>query len=78
MQLSKETKTHEGVRYPEWQMHFQEALLELDREKLRERIAAAETAISNRLQALAGDSNHHAERQAIEDALLLILVLKRE
>ena len=77
MQLPKETKTVEGIRYPEWQKPYQQALLELDQEKLRDRIAAAETAISNRLRALAGDSNHHAERQASEDALSSLRVLKR-
>jgi hypothetical protein len=77
MQLSKETKTDEDIRYAEWQEPYQQALLELDQKKLIERIAAAETAISNRLRAIAGDSNHHAERQAIEDALSSLRVLKR-
>ncbi len=35
------------------------------------------TAISNRVQALAGNSDHHGERQAIEDALSSLRVLKR-
>ena len=77
MQLSKETKTDEDIRYAEWREPYQQALLELDQKKLIERIAAAETAISNRLRAIAGDSNHHAERQAIEDALSSLRVLKR-
>lgn len=77
MQLSKETKTDEGIRYAEWQEPYQQALLELDQKKLRDHIAAAERAISNRLRAIARDSNHHAERQAIEDALSSLRVLKR-
>lgn len=77
MQLSKETKTDEDIRYAEWREPYQQALLELDQDKLSERIAATETAISNRLRAIAGDSNHHAERQAIEDALSSLRVLKR-
>src|SRR5438876_2817323 len=51
---------------------------ELDTEKLRERVAAAETAIFNRLQAISQGSNHTAERQAIEDALASLHVLKRD
>ena len=77
MQISTETKTDEDIRYAEWREPYQQALLELDQEKLSERIAATETAISNRLRAIAGDSNHHAERQAIEDALSSLRVLKR-
>ena len=50
--------------YPGWQHELQAALLELDTEKLRERVAAAETAIFNRLQAISQGSNHTAERQA--------------
>jgi hypothetical protein len=77
MQLSKETKTDDNIRYAEWREPYQQALLELDQKKLSERIAAAETAISNRLRAIDGDSNHHAERQAIDDALSSLRVLKR-
>jgi hypothetical protein len=68
-----------NVLYPEWQNEFRAALLELDTEKLRERVAAAETAIFNRLQAFPRQgSNHTAERQAIEDALASLRVLKRD
>ncbi len=66
------------ILYPEWQNEFQAALLELDPEKLRERVAAAETTIFNRLQAISQGSNHTAERQALEDAFASLRVLKRE
>ncbi|PYV72367.1 MAG: hypothetical protein DMG96_26340 [Acidobacteria bacterium] len=66
------------ILYPEWQPEHLAALLELDSEKLRERVAAAETAIFNRLQAISQGSNHTAERQAIEDALASLRVLKRD
>jgi hypothetical protein len=59
----------ESLKYPEWQKLLQEALLELDPEKLKQRVAAAETAIFKRLQAMSQDRDHTAERQAIEDAL---------
>ncbi len=67
-----------NIFYPEWQHEFRAALLELDTEKLRERVAAAETAIFKRLQAISQGSNHTAERQAIEDALASLRVLKRD
>ena len=57
------------ILYPEWQNEYRAALLELDREKLRERIATAEAVIFKRLQAISHDRNPTAERQAIEDAL---------
>jgi hypothetical protein len=66
------------IAYPEWQNEHQAALVELDREKLPERVAASETAIFNRLQAISESSDHQAERQAIEDALTALRVLKRE
>jgi hypothetical protein len=73
---SVDTQGNEGLRYPEWQKPYQQALLEHDEKKLKERIAAVEAAISNRLRAITGDANHHAERQAIEDALSLLRILK--
>jgi hypothetical protein len=66
------------ISYPEWQPQYQTALLEIDREKLPERVAAAETAIYQRLQAISQSSDYQAERQAIEDALSSLRVLKRD
>lgn len=40
----------DNIEYPNWQKLCQDALVELDKDKLRERIAAAEAAISNRLR----------------------------
>ena len=66
------------ILYPDWQQDFQAALLELDPQKLSERIANAETAIFKRQQAISQSPNHVAERQAIEDALASLRVLKRD
>jgi|SRR5579871_91540 hypothetical protein len=60
-----------------WRELYKQVLLEVDEKKLRHRIAAAETAISNRLGTISGVSNHFAERQAIEDALSSLSALKR-
>ena len=66
------------IHYPEWQNDYAAALVELDLKKLPERVAAAETAIFNRLQAISQSSDHQAERQATEDALAALRVLKRD
>ena len=68
----------EDLKYPEWQKPYLDALVEPDHVKLQERIAAAQTAIFNRLQAISQSSDHHAERQAVQDALASLCVLKRE
>ena len=64
------------ILYPKWQNEYQAALLELDRKRLLERVTAAETAIFNRIQAIL--PSHAAERQAIEDALANLRVIRRE
>ena len=66
------------IVYPHWQNEYQAALVEVDRKKLPERVAASETTIFNRLQVIAQSPDHQAERQAIEDALTALRVLKRE
>jgi hypothetical protein len=66
------------ILYPAWQHEYQAALLELDPKTLLERVKAAETAIFNRLQAISRRADSHAERQAIEDALAGLRVLKRD
>ncbi len=66
------------ILYPEWQKEFQAAIVETDREKLLERVMAAEAAIFNRLQILSQSSDTNSnERQAIEDALASLRSLKK-
>jgi len=67
-----------GMQYPEWQKLCQDALVELDKDKLPERVAAAEAAIVGRLQAMERGDDSLKERQAIADALASLRVLKRE
>lgn len=62
---------------PEWQHEYLAALVELDPKTLFERVTAAETAIFNRLQAISHNPDSHAERQAIEDALVGLRILKK-
>ena len=68
----------ESLPYPRWQKPYQEALIEIDNDKLKERVAAAESAIFNRLQAMSPNRDTLNERQAIEDALASLRYLKRE
>ncbi len=56
-------------RFPEWQKEYEAALCETDDGKLPKCVAAAELAILNRLQVLAGKSDHGEERLAMTDAL---------
>ena len=62
----------------DWQPLLKEALLELDHDKLKDRIAAAEIAIVSRRVAIANVPHHVPECHAIEDALSSLRVLKRE
>jgi hypothetical protein len=66
------------LKYPKWQIEFQEAVVELDREKLFEKIQKFETAIFVRLQELSLSNDHQEERQAIDDALSTLRVLKKD
>ena len=61
-----------------WEATYHRAVLEVDRQRMPERIVAARQAISNRLQDLNGDPDHHGERQQIEDALKALAVLEDE
>ena len=65
-------------RYPDWQPQYEAVLLEYDPKKLMDRVTDTENAIFNRLQSLAGNSDHHPERQAIQDGVRTLRVLKRE
>jgi predicted DNA-binding protein (UPF0278 family) len=76
--MAEPSSPYPKILYPEWQNEFQAAILELDREKLEERVMAAETAIFKRLQAIAQSSDDSSEREAIEDALSSLRTLKRK
>lgn len=69
--------TADEVKYPKWQPEFQEAVLEVSREKLLEKIHKFETAVFVRLQELAFSNDHRDERHAISDATSAIAALKK-
>lgn len=66
------------LKFPKWEAEFHEAVVEFDREKLFEKIQKFETAVFTRLQELASDSDHHAERQAMSDAATTISILRKD
>jgi hypothetical protein len=66
------------LRYPEWQQTYHDALLELNPQKLVQRVNEAEKAILSRLQEMRIGSDSRMEAQAIEDALSGLRVLKNE
>ena len=79
--MTDPSPTAPTILYPEWQCEYRAAVLELDPKQLTERVKAAESAIFTRLQAISGSADSadgHAERQAIEDAMANLRVLKRE
>lgn len=66
-----------NLKYPDWQRPLQEALVELDKEKLQERLAAVEATIFKRQQAIAHRPDHQDERHALQDALSLLRTLRQ-
>jgi hypothetical protein len=63
-------------KFPEWEPQYRAALLEVDRAKLVERVAAAEAAIHRRMRAIFGRTEANLERQAIGKALSALTVIK--
>jgi hypothetical protein len=68
----------QDLECPVWQKLCREALIELDPDKLKERVAAAEAAVFMRSQELAHSSDAQAERQALRDATSSLRFLKRD
>jgi hypothetical protein len=62
-----------------WKQVYEEAILETDRYRLQERVAAAQAAIDVRLNELSQDGQAAGEEQiAIRDALNGLTVLRKE
>ena len=60
-----------------WYRLYASAVLELEPKQVVERVDAAEAAIHGRLRDLQYDSDHHEERQLIEDAQRTLSFLRR-
>ena len=62
----------------DWRELYRAALIEVDAELLRERVAAAEAAIDAHVETMKQRASSLDERQAISDAAAGLRVLKRE
>ena len=67
---------NEGKSQP-WYQLYASAVLELETKQIIERVDAAEAAIHGRLRDLQYDSDHHEERQLMEDARRTLSFLRR-
>ena len=61
-----------------WEEEYLRAALEVDGQKMPERIIAAREAVVGRLKDLEGSSDHHAERQEMQSALAALTNLEDE
>jgi hypothetical protein len=61
-----------------WGQAYLQAVLEVDGQKMPQRILAARGAVAERLRDLEGSSDHHAERHEIETALASLTVIEKE
>lgn len=68
----------EELKYPEWQTPLQELVLEFDSTKLPEKVQKVEALIFERMQKLCRGNDGHSETQALNDAVVLLRIIKRE
>ena len=61
-----------------WIAAYLRAALEVDGQKMPERIITAREAVAGRLKNLEGDSDHHAERDDMQLALAALTMLENE
>ena len=61
-----------------WMEAYLRAALEVDGQKMPQRIVMAREAVAGRLKNLEGDSDHHAERHDMESALAALAILEDE
>jgi hypothetical protein len=63
-------------RFPVWQTPYEEAVTESDPRKILERVDAAESAIFQRLLAMADHPGSYTELQAMDAALAKLIILR--
>jgi hypothetical protein len=66
------------LKFPEWQEPLRDVILEFDPEQLREKLPKVEMLIFERLQQLRYGPDGHDEEEAINDALRVLQMLRRE
>lgn len=69
-----------SLKFPHWQRPVLEALRNKDcagKNRLKEMISAAQTAIFTRQKRMSAHKRHDAERRAMEDAMVVLCILER-
>jgi len=66
------------LKYPQWQEPLAAAILEFNRDLLREKVQKAEEAIAHRIEQLAFDHGNLHERPALFDGLDLLRSVKKD
>jgi|ERR1700730_3723254 len=74
----RQPMSNEELKFPVWQVPLQDLILEFDPKKLAEKIQRVETVIFERQQQLYQGSDGHVEREALNDGLNIIRVIKRD
>ena len=67
-----------NLKYPQWQEPLAAAILEFDRQKLREKVQRAEEAIASRIEELATEQGDERERLALFDGLSILRGVKKD
>jgi hypothetical protein len=70
--------SEEELQFPEWQGPLQDVILEFDRERMLKKIEDVEVLIFDRLRQLSVSSDSRVEHDALNDALSVLRILKRE
>ena len=65
------------LKYPQRQVAYREAILEVDHNRFVVKIQKAETIVRERLKMLEERTNGQEERQALSDAISTLTILKR-
>jgi hypothetical protein len=66
------------LKFPEWQTPLQELILEFDSGKLPKKLQEVETLILERLERLSQSEDGRGERYALDDALSILRVIRRD
>ena len=66
------------LKFPQWQAPLQDLILEFDPVKLPEKIAVVEALLFARLQQLNHAAENRDEKTALQDALSIVRIMKRD
>jgi hypothetical protein len=70
--------SQEELKFPEWQGPLQDVILEFDRERMLQKVQDVEALIFERLRQLSVTTGSRVEHDALNDALSVLRILKRE